>query len=163
MQLPGVLALEKDAGLLCPEDPWAHRAPRCAHALGHGQAAEIRVSRHAFGCSPVSRQLRRLSLCQWQGRSRDLPRAARQCHGAGQGCQPAGIGDSQGRFIARYGAPSHASGEQDYADRLTDGEAAALATFLRTGWGNQASDVSESLVSKLPKHVQADAAPQRAL
>lgn len=52
---------------------------------------------------------------------------------------------------------------QDYADRLTDGEAAALATFLRTGWGNQASDVSESLVSKVPKHVQADAAPQRAL
>lgn len=52
---------------------------------------------------------------------------------------------------------------QGYADRLTDSEVAALATFLRKGWGNQASDVSESLVSKVRKHVQADAAPQRAL
>ena len=48
-------------------------------------------------------------------------------------------------------------------NRLTDGEAAALATFLRKGWGNQASDVSESLVSKVRKHVQVDAAPPRAL
>lgn len=51
---------------------------------------------------------------------------------------------------------------QGYADRLTDSEVAALATFLRKGWGNQASDVSESQVSKVRKHVQAAAAPERA-
>lgn len=51
---------------------------------------------------------------------------------------------------------------QGYADRLTDGEVAALASFVRKGWGNQASDVSESQVSKVRKHVQAAAAPQRA-
>jgi hypothetical protein len=40
---------------------------------------------------------------------------------------------------------------------------AALASFVRKGWGNQASDVSESQVSKVRKHVRADAAaPQRA-
>ena len=51
---------------------------------------------------------------------------------------------------------------QGYADRLTDSEVAALATFLRKGWGNQASEVSESQVSKVRKHVQAAAAPERA-
>ena len=43
-----------------------------------------------------------------------------------------------------------------------DSEVAALATFLRKGWGNQASDVSENQVSKVRKHVQAAAAPERA-
>ena len=51
---------------------------------------------------------------------------------------------------------------QGYADRLTDNEVAALATFLRKGWGNQASDVSESQVSKVRKHIEAAAAPERA-
>lgn len=51
---------------------------------------------------------------------------------------------------------------QGYADRLTDKEVAALATFVRKGWGNQASDVSESQVSKVRKHTQAAAAPERA-
>ncbi|WKL15435.1 hypothetical protein QYQ99_24330 [Comamonas testosteroni] len=36
----------------------------------------------------------------------------------------------------------------------------ALARFLRKGWGNQASDVSESQVSKVRKHVRAAAALQ---
>lgn len=51
---------------------------------------------------------------------------------------------------------------QGYADRLTDDEVAQLATFLRKGWGNQASDISESQVSKVRKHLQAAAAPERA-
>lgn len=51
---------------------------------------------------------------------------------------------------------------QGYADRLTDSEVAALATFVRKGWGNQASDVSESQVSKARKHSNAAAAPERA-
>ena len=45
---------------------------------------------------------------------------------------------------------------------LTDGEVAALASFVRKGWGNQASDVSESQVSKVRKHIEAAAAPERA-
>lgn len=51
---------------------------------------------------------------------------------------------------------------QGYADRLTDDEVAQLASFVRKGWGNQASDVSESQVSKVRKHTQAAAAPERA-
>ena len=38
---------------------------------------------------------------------------------------------------------------QGYADRLDDEEVAALANFLRTGWGNQAPNVSASDVSKV--------------
>ena len=51
---------------------------------------------------------------------------------------------------------------QGYADRLTDNEVAALATFVRKGWGNQAADVGESQVSKVRKHTNAAAAPERA-
>ena len=50
---------------------------------------------------------------------------------------------------------------QGYADRLTDEEVAQLASFVRKGWGNQASDVSASEVSKLRAKLKADAAPQR--
>ena len=51
---------------------------------------------------------------------------------------------------------------QGYADRLTDEEVAQLATFVRNGWGNKASNVSASDVSKVRKHTQAAAAPERA-
>ena len=50
---------------------------------------------------------------------------------------------------------------QGYADRLTDEEVAQLASFVRKGWGNQASDVSASEVSKLRAKLKVDAAPQR--
>ena len=50
---------------------------------------------------------------------------------------------------------------QGYADRLTDEEVAQLATFVRNGWGNKASNVSESEVAKVRKHIGAEAAPQR--
>ncbi|MDI9854426.1 c-type cytochrome [Comamonas sp. 17RB] len=51
---------------------------------------------------------------------------------------------------------------QGYADRLTDEEVAQLASFIRNGWGNKASNVSASDVSKVRKHTQAAAAPERA-
>ena len=51
---------------------------------------------------------------------------------------------------------------QGYADRLTDEEVAQLASFVRSGWGNKASSVSASDVSKVRKHTQAAAAPERA-
>lgn len=38
---------------------------------------------------------------------------------------------------------------QGYADRLTDDEVAQLASLLRKGWGNQASQVSTSNVAKV--------------
>jgi mono/diheme cytochrome c family protein len=36
-----------------------------------------------------------------------------------------------------------------FAHRLSDGEAAELATFVRQGWGNHAEAVSERDVSKV--------------
>ena len=47
---------------------------------------------------------------------------------------------------------------QGYADRLTDEEVAQLASFLRKGWGNQASKVSASDVAKVRQKVQSLAA-----
>ena len=38
---------------------------------------------------------------------------------------------------------------QGYADRLNDDEVAALASFVRAGWGNQAKPVTASQVSKV--------------
>ncbi len=43
---------------------------------------------------------------------------------------------------------------QGYADRLNDDEVAQLASFLRKGWGNQASQVSASDVAKVRQKVQ---------
>lgn len=47
---------------------------------------------------------------------------------------------------------------QGYADRLTDDEVAQLASFLRKGWGNQASQVSARDVAKVRQKVQSLAA-----
>ena len=38
---------------------------------------------------------------------------------------------------------------QGYADRLNDEEVAALSSFLRSAWGNQAGKVSDSQVAKV--------------